>query len=432
MSKENQKDNSDTRPVGTVAELFAGVGGFRLGLRDFWDVTYSNQFEPSTPNRQLASECYVRAFGPNGHSNEDIAQVVERHLLTGAEIPRTTMLVGGFPCQDYSVAKPVGHSRGIQGKKGVLWWEIFKIVKKNEPKYVLLENVDRLLSSPASKRGRDFGIMLRTLGGLGYLIEWRVINAADFGFPQKRRRVFILAKKLNETKQLPHAHEAETFLESKGLLAKTFPGRLRSGVKSFSIAFDPDYLSNEFNWDKASKFENAGYYLKGKVFTGRVDYPEPESPATLGSVVIQNPSEIAEEFWIDPHKLDAWAETKVGGTKNRTHKLTGITYNYSEGSMSFPDRLDRPSRTIVTGEGGTSPSRFKHVIEQDGRHRRLTPVELEMLNGFPPNHTMLDLSGKEISSTKRAFFMGNALVVGLVRMIGETLASDHVSSDAEA
>ena len=97
--------------------------------------------------------------------------------------------------------------------------------------------------------------------------------------------------------------------------------------------------------------------------------------------------------------------------------------------MSFPDSLDKPARTIVTGEGGTSPSRFKHVIQQDGRYRRLTPAELEKLNGFPPNHTKFDLSGKEITATKRAFFMGNALVVGVVGMIGKTLANDH-SSDA--
>ena len=86
--------------------------------------------------------------------------------------------------------------------------------------------------------------------------------------------------------------------------------------------------------------------------------------------------------------------------------------------MIFPDPLEKPSRTIITGEGGKSPSRFKHVIETDKGLRRLTPIELERLNGFPDNHTSLE----EISNVKRAFFMGNALVCGVVEKIGNELS----------
>ena len=85
--------------------------------------------------------------------------------------------------------------------------------------------------------------------------------------------------------------------------------------------------------------------------------------------------------------------------------------------MSFPDSLEKPSRTIITGEGGQAPSRFKHVIKQRNKYRRLTPVELERLNMFPDNHTKLD----GITDSKRAFFMGNALVVGVIEKIGNTL-----------
>ena len=85
--------------------------------------------------------------------------------------------------------------------------------------------------------------------------------------------------------------------------------------------------------------------------------------------------------------------------------------------MIYPDALDNTSRTIITGEGGKSPSRFKHVIETEKGLRRLTPIEIERLNMFPDNHTKMDC----ITNTKRAFFMGNALVVGVVEKIGIAL-----------
>jgi DNA (cytosine-5)-methyltransferase 1 len=187
-----------------VVELFAGVGGFRLGLEGWngksassgykkslkspYKVVWSNQWEPSTKT-QHASLVYENRFGKNGHSNEDISQV------DVSVIPDHDLLVGGFPCQDYSVATTLKNSKGLIGKKGVLWWSIHKIIseKENKPKYLFLENVDRLLISPSGQRGRDFAIILQSLNELGYAVEWRVINAADFGMPQRRRRVFILA-----------------------------------------------------------------------------------------------------------------------------------------------------------------------------------------------------------------------------------------------
>ena len=95
----------------------------------------------------------------------------------------------------------------------------------------------------------------------------------------------------------------------------------------------------------------------------------------------------------------------------------GYEYIFSEGAMSCPDPLDRPSRTVITGEGGASPSRTKHIIKQGRTWRRLTPVELERLNMFPDNHTELN----EVSDGRRAFFMGNALVVGVIERIGTAL-----------
>jgi DNA (cytosine-5)-methyltransferase 1 len=113
---------------------------------------------------------------------------------------------------------------------------------------------------------------------------------------------------------------------------------------------------------------------------------------------------------------EMWEYLK-GTKKEKRITKDGFEYNYSEGSMVYPDALDNASRTIITGEGGNSPSRFKHVVESDRGLRRLTPIELERLNMFPDDHTKLN----GVTDTKRAFFMGNALVVGVVEKIGEAL-----------
>ena len=192
----NKQMNVINQTIRTI-ELFAGVGGFRIGLEKAkrnnseFKIVWSNQWEPSTKT-QHASDVYCARFGFENHCNEDIATV------DVSEIPDHDLLVGGFPCQDYSVASTLKNSHGLVGKKGVLWWEIHRIIrdkKENAPKYLLLENVDRLLKSPASQRGRDFAIILSSLNELGYAVEWRVINASEYGMPQRRRRIFIFATK---------------------------------------------------------------------------------------------------------------------------------------------------------------------------------------------------------------------------------------------
>ena len=131
--------------------------------------------------------------------------------------------------------------------------------------------------------------------------------------------------------------------------------------------------------------------------------------------IILNES-VDKEYYINQDSIDKWKYLK-GPKKDIRTNSSGFEYNYSEGGMIFPDQLDKPSRTIITGEGGSAPSRFKHVINTKNGLRRLTPIELERLNMFPDNHTKYE----GISDTKRAFFMGNALVVGVIERIGKVL-----------
>ena len=400
-------------PAGTVAELFAGVGGFRIGLaRAGWKTVYSNQWEPST-KIQHASDVYVARFGPEGHSNEDIATV--------DEIPTDfDLLVGGFPCQDYSVAKSATAATGLVGKKGVLWWEILRLVMKHQPKYIFLENVDRLLKSPSNQRGRDFAVMLSTLGNAGYAIEWRVVNAAEYGFPQRRIRVFIVATRLDK---FDTSSNPSDVIFSDGVLAKALPVRENQvGVAATSIDKDPEKVSKGFNTrGSSSPFGNAGLFIAGEAHTTRVDAASRKKPITLRDVLVDD-SEVPNEYWIPKTKLAEWEYLKGSKSIDRVHKESGFVYKYSEGAMAFPDSLDKPSRTILTGEGGSTPSRFKHIIKTDRGYRRLLPLELERLSGFPDGWTNPD-TDTPITDVKRAFFIGNALVVGLVEKVGKELAA---------
>lgn len=414
-----------------VAELFAGVGGFRLGLEgkqglsatskylekldSSYKVIWSNQWEPSTKTQE-ASYIYERRFGSEGHSNKDISKVEVD------EIPDHDMLVGGFPCQDYSVARTLSQSGGLEGKKGVLWWEIHRILKekaeKGSPvKYVFLENVDRLLKSPVKQRGRDFAIILASLSDLGYAVEWRVINAADYGFPQRRRRTFILAyhrstSMFNEIE----VQQKNAWILEKGIFAQTFPIINNEPVhQHFLIEGDLAKISDEFNCKLSlSPFENSGVMVNREVSTIKSKPSYYGEIVTLGSI-LQNESDVNKSFYLNG-SYERWKYLKGSKNEERINKESGFKYKYSEGGMIFPDPLDQPSRTIITGEGGPSPSRFKHVVcIAEEKLRRLTPIELERLNMFPDDHT------KEASDVKRAFFMGNALVVGVIEKIGQQL-----------
>ncbi len=400
-------------PVGNVAELFAGVGGFRIGLaRAGWKTVFSNQWEPAT-KVQHASGVYVARFGEDGHTNEDIAKI--------KSLPRNIdLLVGGFPCQDYSVAKTLNSSKGLKGKKGVLWWEILRLVHQQKPKFIFLENVDRLLKSPSNQRGRDFAVMLKTLGDEGYTIEWRVVNAAEYGFPQRRIRVFIVAtkKKSGVKKSKP-----ELIIGKTGILARALPIEKPTGtINEIDLKDEVDEISLRFNKGASkSPFLSSGYFADGIAYSIKTEAKLSTNKVVLGDV-LEPDSKVPDSYWVEENRLKEWKYLKGAKSIERTHKGSGTVYNYAEGKMAFPDLLTNPSRTILTGEGGTTPSRFKHIIKTKNGYRRLTPIELERLNGFPDNWTQADSSGKSITDAKRAFFMGNALVIGLIEKVGKVLA----------
>ncbi len=397
-----------------VVELFAGVGGFRIGFensdKDVFKTVWANQWEPGQKG-QWAYKCYVHNFGDEANcSNADIATVID-------EVPEHDLLVGGFPCQDYSVAST--GAKGIEGKKGVLWWSIDRIIKKRHPSYVLLENVDRLLKSPAKQRGRDFGIILKCLQDEGYAIEWRVINAADYGHAQRRRRTFIFAVK-QDTKQYKKmassmvAEGAFNWISQNGFFANAFPVyHKHSEDKQATIASFKDYdglveVSDAFK----ANFYNAGVCFDGTIYSEELK-PKEKNATPLSKIVEKGA--LDEHFFIPEEDLPKWQYMKGAKKIERTSR-TGFTYSFSEGGIAFPDPLDKPARTMLTSEG--SKNRSSHVIEDPltKRYRILTPEECEAINGFPRGWTNTEMPEKQ-----RYFIMGNALVVPLIKKMGDQL-----------
>lgn len=404
-----------------VAELFAGVGGFRLGLEGYgnplqpqfdmpaagpFKTIWANQWEPpGTESKQFAARCYVARFGDGELVNDDINKVLDEYAAGERDIPDVDMVVGGFPCQDYSVARPLSQSSGIEGKKGVLWWDIYRFLELKKPRYAIFENVDRLLKSPARQRGRDFAIILSCLASLGYRVEWRVVNSAEYGAPQRRKRVYIYCEFGGNDDLLLRLED--------GVMAKAFPAVI-DRPDLFDIPKEPYVASEEFGMgDKVSKFKAAGAMVDGHVLTCGFTEEYHGARRVLADVLVDD-SRVPGEFFIDPESIARWEYLKGSKREERIDKKTGFAYTYSEGSMSFPDPTDKPSRTLLTGEGGTGPSRFKHVIRcADGRLRRLVPDELDMLQGFPAGWTDTGMTDGQ-----RAFCMGNALVTSVPYRIG--------------
>ena len=404
-----------------VIELFAGVGGFRVGLeeadKEFFQTVWANQWEPAT-KIQHAAAVYKERFGHI--CNEDI------NTVKTEDIPEHDMLVGGVPCQDYSVATTLSNSKGIEGKKGVLWWSIYRILKEKadkKPEIVFLENVDRILLSPAKQRGRDFAIILECLNELGYIVEWRVINAAEYGMPQKRRRTYIVGYK-KESRMAEGYRSPAEWIYKDGVFAKAFPVAvpertneiqgLKLSSKKKNRLVDITENFNQVRLDKP--FSNSGVMVDGVAYS-LATIPVCDKPATTIRDIMATGDDmkyVTEEFYIPEAQIPRWEYFK-GSKREKRVRADGFEYFYTEGGMEFPDSLDKPSRTIITSEGGKSPDRCRHVIQdQTGRLRRLIPLELERLNMFPDHHTAIE----GIDAGKRAFLMGNALVCGIVTRIG--------------
>ena len=397
----------------TMVELFAGVGGFRVGmerLNEGWRTVWFSQWEPGAKN-QWAHDCYVRHFGDSQDLNGNYTTGIDIASVDKTTIPNHSLLVGGFPCQDYSVAHSLSTSRGLEGKKGVLWWQIRDILIEKNPPFVLLENVDRLIKSPAKQRGRDFGVILACFAEQGYSAEWRVVNAAQYGAAQRRRRTFIFAYKNNtHYGQMMNQIQMEDIVNNDGLMVRAFP-ITEPVVKFKRIVLDEKHdvvnVSDNFRYD----FESAGFMREWEVITAKITELE-EPSITLGEILMPCDN---DEYFIKSSDLPSWVEMKGAKKKERTTE-DGHTYTFSEGAIPFLDYHNKPGRTMLTSEG--TKNRSTHIVADPmtGTVRILTPIECERLQGFPDNWT------EGMPDRMRRFCMGNALVVPMITRMGREIS----------
>ena len=407
-----------------VLELFAGVGGFRVGLEKAnpkFKTLWSNQYEPSRKS-QDAFEVYNYHFPDSENWNEDITTISDERF--SALKGKVDLIVGGFPCQDYSVARTKKDEQGIEGKKGVLFWEIIRATKLSNPKYLLLENVDRLLKAPSKQRGRDFAIMLRTFADLGYGVDWRVINPADYGWCQRRKRVFLFVYR-KDTAYFKKQRGLEDFgVGTSGIFEETHETKdevVKGRKHSFTLPDDIVEVSDSFS----TQFWNTGGMIEGKVVTKELE-PYYDGASLVLRDVLEHPSDLSDSLYLSEDKVDKFHYLRGAKKFERTNS-EGFTYTYSEGEMSLVDSADLPSRTLLTSEGAIS--RTTHLVEDSKGYRLLTALETERLQGFPDNWTKIKLSkGKEVvvSNTRRKFFMGNALVIEVVENLGKYIADNLI------
>ena len=421
-----------------VLELFAGVGGFRIGLEnahpDYFETLWSNQWEPSRKS-QDAFEVYNYHFPDSENINVSIADITDEQF---AEM-NADMIVGGFPCQDYSVARSKKNEQGIEGQKGVLFWEIIRATRIIRPRFLILENVDRLLKAPSKQRGRDFAIMLTAFNNLGYSVEWRVINAADYGRSQRRRRVFFfiyrndipfahqMDKRFEEQEQVFDENRYDDYIFHEGLFATQFP-ILNTPVKKRHVYYELPEDIVEVSDNFSGTVWNTGVMRHGRYYSIDTAPNYDGEPITLGEI-LQNEEEVPEKFFInDPAKLEKFQYLRGPKRIERT-SADGHTYIYSEGGMSPTDDLNLPGRTMLTSEG--TVNRSTHFLNVNGKYRLITPVEAERLQDFPDNWTALkrlsDGTVTEVSDKMRMFFMGNALVTDIVRKIGEFIVEIDIA-----
>jgi DNA (cytosine-5)-methyltransferase 1 len=359
-------------------ELFAGIGGFRIACENLKIKTiWANDLD------KKAAKVYSGNWNDGSFNLGDIWTLIDK-------VPRHDLLTGGFPCQPFSSA---GKKQGLRDPRGTLFQAIIEIIKKNEPKYFVLENVKRLLSM---ENGQHFATIIEALSSLGYLVEWRLLNALDFGLPQNRERIIIIG-----TKSLDNIF---SYLlsnnDTNNITEKTF-----------------NKLSYHNTWMDITKhnkyFKNWGLAFNGKFISEDISI----FSAAMRSVKL---IEILED---NVHDSFFFQEDTLNRIKNsikvdRYYNGVQIIYNQSGGA--------RMGYTIF-GTGGIAPTltssssrHYERYLVGD-KFRRLTNVEYARIQGFPDKHCNF------VTPYDQYKLYGNAVPPPLVKWVINQIISNNVA-----
>jgi len=359
------------------ADLFGGVGGFRLGIEQSGIkakcVFYCD-------NDKYAVQTYNKNF-KESHKPTDI------RTIKTSDIPEIDMLCGGFPCQAFSIA---GKRRGFNDTRGTLFFEIARIIKAKRPKIVFLENVKGLLNH---NKGETFRTILQTISELGYDVQWMVLNSKFFGVPQNRERVFIIGSLRGTSRPeiLPFREIHENNNEESGR-------QLSSTISQAQRVYGTEGLAPTLKGLGGGQGAKIGLYEVKAVLTpdraekrqnGRRFKEDGEPSFTLTGqdvhgVMVAQPAQLVN--------------------KNRAKK----PYNPNDREMKIKVRDDETSYTVKSAT-------HEFMIKQDMQIRRLTPTECERLQGFPDGWT------EGVSDTQRYKQMGNAVTVNVIQAIASKL-----------
>lgn len=363
-----------------AVELFAGIGGFRIAC-DELDIktVWANDVESK------ASKVYRENFGINEHIEGDIESYID-------QVPKHDLLTAGFPCQPFSSA---GKKLGIEDVRGTLFEKIVYILGKNKPKYFVLENVKRLLSMD---KGAHFATILDALSSLGYLVEWRLLNAINFGLPQNRERVVITG----HLEGLPRSYlcTEDDFLQ--------LTDRQRANIAHFERWKEVESHS--------SKFLSWGIAVAGRFCHAKIEnFSEKDIHVKLKSVLEKSPDE--KFFFTEDTKERIKNSDKV----NRFFNGVEILYNQKGGArMGYS----------IFGTSGVAPtltcttSRHYERYQIGNEFRRLTNIEYARIQGFPDTHC------ESATCYDQYPLYGNAVPPQLVKwVIDRTINGKYINLD---
>jgi DNA (cytosine-5)-methyltransferase 1 len=345
MTYKIEKMTNSSSEITKAVELFCGIGGFRLacdslGIRTIW----------ANDINRLSCMVYADVFGQKEIHEGDI-----RDLHGG--IPSHNLLTAGFPCQPFSSA---GKKQGIRDPRGTLFQEIVQVIQDHAPSHFVLENVKRLLSM---ENGDHFATILTALSELDYFVEWRLLNATNFGLAQNRERVVIVGTHIQDIEQ------AGIVLAPIDDLADI-------------LRHDAGTLKSQPHWKPLDhhkkRFPSWGLCYKDKCYSCDLDLFSEATPAPVLSDFLEASPE--EDFFMDTTTNE---RIKDSVFVNRVVDGVRILFNQNGGArMGY----------TVFGIDGVAPaltashSRHYERYKIGDRYRRLTNREYARLQGFPDNH----------------------------------------------
>jgi DNA (cytosine-5)-methyltransferase 1 len=358
-------------------DLFAGIGGFRLGME-----ANGHKCVGWCEKDRFAQKSYRAIHNTKGEWFSDDITTVRPD-----ELPEFDVLCGGFPCQAFSIA---GNREGFEDTRGTLFFEIARIIKKRRPKIVFLENVQGLLNHD---EGRTFATILFAFSDLRYDVQWQVLNSKDFGVPQNRERVFIIASPREER------------------TPKVFPIRRKTEGSIKRIQGDISGKGYGSQQDRVYKTNGLMCCLPSSRTKSKVKILEPAKVEKVGNV---NPSGRGQN-WNVYHSQGL--SPTVTTNKGEGHKI------YEPRACLTPDRINKRQNGRRFKEPGepsfTLTKQDKHGIEYKGRIRRLTPKECWRLQGFPD---WAFEKAQEVNSDSQLYRQaGNSVTVPVIYEIAKKL-----------